>query len=215
MKILRNAVLVSIVGIVSFIGDPMQAHAQDVTAIHPANYPEVGTLVVKRRLHLSRKTYLDVVIEKGTGFATTGCDFMTTFSAIAGYEKREAWPEERLKIEVAIAGKTYEGRLRPVGVYPFGLDLACIDLAAIPPDKHPVTYPLALAMAPPSNPSHDETLSTDIRPGTPFVDEKNRVVGMLILDAHGSPYLLSSSDLRRFLNEAKKVPSAWPSLLQR
>ena len=190
-------------------GNAAQVRSQEST-IQPAHYLETGTVVVVQQLRDGRHSSHSVIVAKAMGFATDDCDFVTTFDVVSKYEERETWEEVHQRIEVFIAGELYEGRLRPVGVYPMGLDLACIDLAPTPSGKHRTTHPLPLETASPSVP-YEGDLPPGMVPGAPLFNDKKRVVGMFDLTTDGTPVVISSSNIRRFLKEARRVPRAWPS----
>jgi hypothetical protein len=153
-------------------------------------------------------------ITKAAGFTAGDCDVITTFDVMVEYEQRQNRPNVREAIEVTIAGKTYEGRLRNIGVYPLGLNLACVDFPEFAPRERPTVYPLALETVVPSAVTYDEELS-QYKPGTPFLDKKDRVVAMLAVFDPTAPEFVSAAQLRQFLREAENVPRSKPHLSYR
>jgi hypothetical protein len=134
-----------------------------------------------------------------------------TFDIIVEYEQRQSWPNVQESIEVTIAGKTYEGKLRNIGTYPLGLNLACVDFSGLTPYDCPMVYPLVLETAVPSTVTYEEVLF-QFAPGMPFLNEKGRVVAMLSVFDPTAPEFVSAAGLRQFLREAEKIPRSEPHL---
>jgi hypothetical protein len=147
------------------------------------------------------------ILAHAVGFSAGDCDILTTYTAVEAYEVRQGWGIEQ-KIEVSMGGEVREGRLRPVGVYPMGLDLACIDLD--PQASNGKTWmmsPLALEGVT----SGDFVIGDDFFnavPGTPFLDEKGKVAFMFVTNDGSFPEFIPAAKIRLFLNEAGKVPRA-------
>jgi hypothetical protein len=196
-------------------GEPTMVYAQDAPGIHPAYGPWVVRVEVVETVHYGRGNDKDRVIAKAAGFFAEGC-LLAPFDVVSLYETRQTWTEVKQKIEVYFAGqsKPREGRLRALGFDPLDLDLACIDVAPPTPDDRSVIFPLIIE----SDSSHlpyADAIPPSTESGTPLVNDRGRVAGILLWGAGNSALLIPASNISRFLREARKVPSAWPTLLFR
>jgi len=212
MKNLRSDIMLALtVGVVLFVASTVGIPAfsqQEPAVVGPPRSLEVVTVMVSVRLRANTRHGLDreISIAKATGFTADygNCDIVTLWNVMAEYEAWEGSPRAIGKIEVFVAGNRYEGKLRHVGVYPLAFNLACVDIVGLAPGEHPIIFPLPLeAHVPPVM----ICLSPEIRPGTPLLDEKKRIVSVFVPTGDlGDPPFISARDLARFLDLASHVP---------
>jgi hypothetical protein len=148
----------------------------------------------------------DVHIYDAAGFTADGCDVVTTWAVMSDYEERQTWSHTMEAIRVTIAGKSYEGALRPMGADPLGLGLACIDLSPLPSGEQPTTFPLVLESVVPSVLTYDESLF-GLKPGTPLLNGNGRIVGVFIGGSAFKPLeFVSARSLAKFFRLAAGFP---------
>jgi hypothetical protein len=203
-----NVLLLFAVGIITTGG-----YAQD-EALHAPYGLEVATVEVRVWTHLDHIRHnpdRDVRIYRAAGFTADGCDIVTPWAIMVDYERRHDWPSIRAAIKITVAGGTYDGELRPVGPDALNAGLACVDFSPLPPGAYPVTFPLALEKAVPPAPVYGESLS-GLMPGTPLLNEKGRIVGVLVTNSEGFTGFVYAADLAAFLRLASTVPRPGPHL---
>lgn len=198
---LVEAITMFIMGIVLSIGGSLSASAQGSVTIHQALVAKLISVEIIETTHVRSRGDHDVVVARAAGFSAGDCDIVTTFDVVVEYDRRQTWPEVRQRIDVIIAGIRHKGVLRPVGVYPERMNLACIDFA---PSSREVVYPLFFATDLPS-PLFLEGELSGADPGAPLVNEKGRVVAML-MTGQPSPQFIAAPDIQRFLKMAAAVP---------
>jgi len=196
-------------------GESTVVYAQDSSGIRPAYGPAVVHVKVIERANYGRSNERSRVIAETAGFFTESC-LLIPFDAVAMYESRQTWSNIDQRIDVFLDGqsKPHEGRLRNVGIWPLGMDLACIDIAPLMADDRAFIFPLALEPTS-SDVLYDARIPFGIKPGTPLLNAKGRVIGMFIAGAGDSARIIPAAEILRFLREARKVQSAWPTLLIR
>lgn len=165
-----------------------------------AEYPEIGYIQTFEYFGEFNKWV--PMTNKFVGFTINDCDFLTTFDAILEYERKNDW-SNKIKLQVTIAGKTVEGRLKTLGVNPLGLNLACIELdPSIKIKKFSLslskeqfyTFPMALGAS-----------------GTPYLDNSHKIIGM----STGKD-IITNDDINLFDRVIiKSYPSPWPHLINR
>ena len=189
------------------------ANAQ--TVIHPAPASKVITVTVTESLRATHGQDTDVVIAQAAGFPNDTCDVITTFDVVKRYEERQTWSNVRQKINIVVDGVPYAARLRDVGYYPLGLNLACIDFEspAARSQLHVAVLPLELD-PPDSSLSYDNEEIAQSDPGTPFLNQKGEVSSVLIAAPNGPLEFASANEIRMFLQAAEGI-SPWPTLQKR
>jgi hypothetical protein len=194
-------ILVVATVVIAFLG-ALVARGQDVALVHPAYNLSVGTVVVTVWAP-TRSSRIILSQNVAAVFAVDGCDALTTFDAFADYERLSYDDRIKRKIEVTYGGRVFEGVLRPVGVLPLGLNLACVDINVRSPEGGPTLFPLSLMRAKQRIAIGDENVPLDLKPGTPFVDEKGKVAGMLTCVTRSGPVLLPAESIADFLKIAR------------
>ena len=185
----------------------------------------IGVIVVKGIVPLGHGIYSYVAIPGKTavGFATRDCEFVTTFSVVEEYERAQTWRVDQESkdarrrnlpeyvLEVTFEDHSYRGELRPVGVYPMGLDLACID---IPHTDSGMMNIRRLGLSIEEGLIRDRIVPSDTIEGTPTLNKAGVVTSMYVGRDHESVHVLTAENIRWFLGEVKKVPRTRPMLLK-
>jgi hypothetical protein len=118
-------------------------------------------------------------------------------------------------IDVMIAGIHYEGRLRPVGVYPLGFNLACLDISPNNASDRAVTFPMEVEKIQGTEVVYgDEQPLTLADLGLPLIDKHGRIVAVLVgksgetigLTEKNMSAAITGAGLEEFLNAAAEVP---------
>ena len=210
-----TAIVLTAFAFIIIAGESTIVYAQDASGIRPAYGPAVVRVKVIERANYGRSDERSRVIAEAAGFSAEGC-ILVPFDVVAMYESRQTWSNIDQRIEVFLDGqsKPHEGRLRNLGVMPLNLDLACIDLAPLSTDDRAFIFPLPLESTS-ADLLYGALIPLGTKPGTPLLNSKGRVVGMFISGAGDSALLIPAPNILRFLREARKVPSAWPTLLVR
>lgn len=199
------------------VSAPVQIHGQG-----GFSHDAVGTVVVKELEYFGHGVtrWVEIPGTKAVGFSTDACDFVTAFSNIEEYERSHDWyvggetatlrqkSVIRRMLEVSIGGRRYRGELRNVGVFPMGLNLACIDLP-VPPGDIAGYHRLFVDD---SRDDPDLVMPPDTLQGTPILSEMGDVVSAFIFDPRGASRFTSGADIREFLREVRKVPRSRPLL---
>lgn len=185
------------------------------TVIHPAPASRVITVTVTESIRARHGQITDVVIAQAAGFPNDTCDVITTFDVVKRYEERQTWKYVQQKINIVVDGVDYPAKLRDVGYYPLGLNLACIDFEspAARTQSHVTVLPLELDPAD-SSFSYDYEEIAQSDPGTPFLNQKGEVSSVLIASPNGPLEFASANDVRMFLQAAQGI-SPWPELQKR
>ena len=142
------------------------------------------------------------------------CDIVTPFDVVLRYERWRYRSDVGGTIKVTIGGTTYDGALRPMGVYPLGLDLACIDLISPESGIDPVKFPVQLGTDEGNPVLGDATPLSSDDSGMPLIKENGKLglmmVGMsLYVTSDGLkqvPLVASNTTLRQFLRAAENIP---------
>lgn len=184
----------------------------------------VGTIVVKGKISLGHGKYGFVPTgATAAGFATDDCDFVTTFAVVEEYERSSTWkvnrenmtvrekdiPERMLEVTMS-DGRPHRGELRPLGYFPLGLNLACVDFDSAPPRESKV-YRLSLSTK--ETASLGQIVPPGTIEGTPIFNEIGKVISMYASNPYNPNHIISADELLVFLGEVKKVPRSRPLLL--
>lgn len=202
--------LVCVIGMSVFgmllAGNSTQSQTQETkSVVHPAPASQTISVTVTDLGRAGQGHGVEIVIAQAAGFPTDTCDVVTTFDVVRKFEERQNWRNVRQKIEIVVDGKAYPAKFRDVGLYPLGLNLACIDFES--PFLHaslkiPV---LALDRDSPvavSSLSYDDKEVTRINPGTPLLNERGEISAVLVATGNGQLEFASAHDIRLFLKVA-------------
>lgn len=189
--------------------------ARAQTVVHPAPASSVLTVTVTESIRAKHGQITDVVIAQAAGFPNDTCDVITTFDVVKRYEERQTWNDVQQKINIVVDGVDYPAKLRDVGFYPLGLNLACIDFEspAARTQSHVAVLPLELD-SPDSSFSYDNEEIAQSDPGTPFLNQRGEVSSVLIASPNGPLEFASANEVRMFLEAAEGI-SPWPELRKR
>lgn len=198
-------------------------HSARLYGQNQSDRPGVGTIVTLEKLYFGKEGYkwIPMPYTHALGFTTQECDFVTTWEAVADYERVRTWKVTgedgviqqdvvQRMLEVTIGGRTYRGDLRDVGPFAFDLGLACVDLGVNPENLHRVSL------------SNDLTDSVDglqtisVLEGAPIFNDRGEVVAMYMNSSgpKGAPMYVSAVDILKFLKAVKTVPRSRPLLLK-
>ena len=186
------------------------------TPLHPAPASSLITVTVTESQHDPHGHDQDLVIAHAAGFPNDTCDVITTFSVVKTYEERQTWSNVRQKINIVVEGTPYPGKLRDVGFYPLGLNLACIDFESPEVRDQLRLHALPLELDPhdPSTFTYDDEELSKSDPGTPFLNAKGEVSAVLIAEPNGPMEFAIADQIRMFLAAAEGI-SPWPTLRPR
>jgi hypothetical protein len=214
---LHGVLAVTFTGVLLAIGS--NAHAQsgnNSSVLHPAAPSQVITVTVKELRTFRHGKDHEFVIAQAAGFPTDACDVVTTFDVVQRYEERQTWSEVRQKIEIAVDGVSYPAKLREIGFYPLGLNLACVDFES-PADRAAARIsilPLDRNAQDSSTLTYDDGEIARSHPGTPFLNARGEISSVLIASPNGPLEFASAAELRQFLKVAATV-SPWPVVHRR
>lgn len=195
------------------------AHARVKDAgliVHPASASQVITVEVKELRAGRHGKDQEFVVAQAIGFPTETCDAVTTFDVVKPYEERQTWSNVRQRIDIVVKGVSYPAKFRDVGVYPLGLNLACVDFES-PVDRAAVQIsilPLEHDAQDVSALSYDDGEIAKSNPGTPFLNARGEISSVFISSPNGPVEFASAAELRQFLKIAQTV-SAWPVVRHR
>lgn len=207
MNVRWSPVLCHILGTVVVFGG-FRVHSQDLTEVRPAYDLRVGTVQVAvwGALPSGERRYLE--LRNAAAFLADGCGVVTPFSTVQKYEQWETRDDLQRSITIFIAGRSYPGRLRHVGVLP----LACIDFG-VPPEDRPYLLPFEVETRHIAGLvlKSGVRISLDLLPGTPYIDDRGEVAGIA-----AEHQVIRGEVIRDFLQQARAVPdSGWPRLRSR
>ena len=199
-------------GLVLAIGLP----ACSQTIVHPASAPNVISVTVTESRHAKHGADQDFVIAQAAGFPNDTCDVITTFDVVKTYEARQTWNNVKQRIDIVVDGTSYPAKLRDVGFYPLGLNLACIDFESPATRAQLRLQALPLEEGPrdPSSLTYDDKEIANSHPGTPFLNSRGEVSSVLIAEPFGPMEFAGAEQVRMFLAAAAGM-SPWPTLRQR
>jgi hypothetical protein len=213
---MRNfgALVISTLGMILAFSDPIHGQIQKRTSVvHPASPSQMITVTLTDIRHSRHGEEKQVLIAQAAGFPNDTCDVITTFDVVKQYEQRQTWTEVRQRVDIVIDGKSYPAKFRDFGVYPLGLNLACVDFDS--PFLHAQLQIPVLALergsADPNSLSYVDNEIANSDPGTPFLNKSGEISSVLIATPNGPLEFASADDIRRFLKVAATV-SAWPKL---
>jgi hypothetical protein len=160
--------------------------------------------------------WVEIPGTRAVGFFADGC-FITPFANLVEYERSRTWytGEEttaprhkngiRRMLEVTIGDKTYQGDLRNVGVFPMGLNLACVDFPNGSVSRAGGEGVHLSVSDQKENP--DISMPPNTLQGMPVFNYAGEVEAVFVTDIRddGGSFI-SGSDVLAFLKEARKVP---------
>lgn len=217
MKSLGRVAVVSVLGMLLVIGNPIRGRSQEAkSAVHPALGSQVITVTVTELHRTGHGHDTETLIAQAAGFPTDTCDIITTFDVVKKYEERQTWRNVRQRVDIIVNGTSYPAKFRDIGYYPLGLNLACIDFGS--PSLHaelnlPV-LPLDRGSPAPSSLFYDDKEIAKSDPGTPFLNNEGEISSVLVPTDDGQLEFASADDIRAFLKAAADVVS-WPTLNRR
>jgi hypothetical protein len=217
LKTLGRGVVVSFLGMLLAVSNPVQGHTQESKAVvHPAHASQIITVTVTEMHHPKHGDDTEVVIAQAAGFPTDTCDVVTTFDVVKKFEERQTWFNVKQRVDIVINGTPYPAKFRDVGYYPLGLNLACIDFDS--PSLHaeldiPV-LPLDQDSPDASSFLYDDKEIARSDPGTPFLNQDGEISSVLIPTDDGRLEFATADDVRAFLKVAASVVP-WPTLNRR
>ena len=197
-----------------------QAQSRDVSTRNTA----VGTVAVKELEYFGHgvSQWVEIPGTRAVGFLADGC-FITPFDNLQEYERSRTWylgdeataPQRkkgiRRMLEIAIGGEIYRGDLRNVGIFPMGLNLACVDFGNGDTfEERELGTGLSVSD---KKDGSGISIPPDAPQGMPVFDYAGRVEAVFTTDVRDGASFISGSDILAFLREAKKIPRARPLLL--
>jgi hypothetical protein len=196
------------------VGNPTRGLAQKArSVVHPAPGSQVITVTVTETHRNKHGQETEILIDQAAGFPNDTCDVITTFDVVRMYEERQTWRNIRQRIDIVINGTPYPAKLRDVGYYPLGLNLACIDFdsPSLREELNIPVLPLDQGSRHPSSLSYDDKEIAKSNPGTPFLNQQGEISSVLIPSFSGELQFASADDIRAFLKVAADV-APWPTL---
>lgn len=212
----RGILAVFVLGFLT-VGSPVHAQGKEGQPIlHPAAASQVITVAVKE-LRAGKHGKLDeFVIAQAAGFPNDTCDVITTFDVVSKFEERQTWQNVKQRIDLIVNGTSYPAKFRDVGIYPLGLNLACIDFES-PLDRTAAQFsilPLDRDTQDSTTLSYDDVETAKTDPGTPFLNERGEVSAVFIASPNGPLEFASAEEIRLFLKAAAAI-SSWPMVHRR
>jgi hypothetical protein len=213
MKNLGGVVVMSVLGMSLVISTPTLGHTQESKpVVHPAPASQVITVTVTDTYRGKRGHEKEVVVAQAAGFPNDTCDVITTFDVVKKFEERQTWGNVKQRVDIVVNGTPYPAKLRDIGFYPLGMNLACIDFES--PFLHaelkiPVLQLDEDSPGPYSLSYEDKDLAKS-DPGTPFLNQQGEITSVLV----GQLEFASADDIRTFLKVAANV-APWPKLSNR
>jgi hypothetical protein len=214
MKNLGGVLVWSVLGITLVISSPKLGHTQEnKPVVHPASASQVITVTVTDTYRIKKHGQeKEVVVAQAAGFPNDTCDVITTFDVVKKFEERQTWSNVKQRVDIVVNGTPYPAKLRDIGFYPLGMNLACIDFES--PFLHaelkiPV-LPLDEDSPGPDSLSYEDKELAKSDPGTPFLNDQGEISSVLV----GQLQFASADDIRTFLKIAANV-APWPKLNSR
>lgn len=217
MERFHRVVAISISAALMAISGPAHGQVKQATSVlHPAAASQVITVEVKELRAGRHGKDQEHVVAHAIGFPTETCDVVTTFDVVKPYEERQTWNNVRQRIDIVVKGVSYPAKFRDIGVYPLGLNLACIDFES-PIDRAAAQIsilPLERDAQDASAWSYDDGEIARSNPGTPFLNARGEITSVFIASPDGPVEFASAAELRQFLKVAATV-SSWPVVRHR
>jgi hypothetical protein len=208
LKKLGSVVVMSVLSMLLVIGNSTYGNTQESkSVVHPAPASQVIAVTVTDLGRAEHGHDVEILIAQAAGFPNDVCDVVTTFDVVRKYEERQTWRNVRQRVAIVVNGTSYPAKFRDVGLYPLGLNLACIDFDS--PFLHAqLNIPvLQLDRDSPgsSSLSYDNKEIAKTDSGTPFLNKRGEISSVLVAIGNGQMEFASADDIRTFLKAAANV----------
>ena len=217
MQSFHAVLAMAVLGLFLNFGSPARAQDKDgQPVLHPAAASQIITVAVKELRPGKHGKRDEFVIAQAAGFPNDTCDVITTFDVVSKFEERQTWQNVKQRIDVIVNGTSYPAKFRDVGIYPLGLNLACIDFES-PLDRAAAqisVLPLDRDTQDSTSLSYDDAETAKTDPGTPFLNQRGEISAVLIASPNGPLEFASAEEIRLFLKAASAI-SSWPMVHRR